>query len=190
MNGAEGLFGMTATMSSDPSPEIPDGMRQDASELIAGLEAIGARGVVFPLHEPDDGYTAANDAVLAAAAGSGGRLVAFFGQHEHRRLTLASAQLDLLDGFIGRDHLDLRGSLAETHARAHQRAQPSDVQQRFEQLARERGIDTSAWHPVWNEGEIELAAELRRQAETDCGVAAPRNPAQTRLTRRRRTSRR
>ncbi len=31
----------------------------------------------------------------------GGRMVAFFGQHEHRRLTLASAQLELLDGFCG-----------------------------------------------------------------------------------------
>ena len=36
----------------------------------------------------------------------GGRLVAFFGQHEHRKLTLASAQLELLDGFCGREHLE------------------------------------------------------------------------------------
>jgi DNA repair protein RecN (Recombination protein N) len=47
----------------------------------------------------------------------GGRLVAFFGQHEHRRLTLASAQLDLLDGFCGRDQLALRTRLAAEHGR-------------------------------------------------------------------------
>ena len=32
----------------------------------------------------------------------GGRLLSFFGQHEHRKLTVAGAQLDLLDGFAGR----------------------------------------------------------------------------------------
>jgi DNA repair protein RecN (Recombination protein N) len=46
----------------------------------------------------------------------GGRLLAFFGQHEHRRLTLASAQLELLDGFCGRDHLALRDDLGRAHA--------------------------------------------------------------------------
>jgi DNA repair protein RecN (Recombination protein N) len=46
----------------------------------------------------------------------GGRLLAFFGQHEHRRLTLASAQLELLDGFCGRDHLAAREDLARVHA--------------------------------------------------------------------------
>jgi DNA repair protein RecN (Recombination protein N) len=47
----------------------------------------------------------------------GVRLVAFFGQHEHRRLTLASAQLDLLDGFCGNGHLAARGRLAKAHRR-------------------------------------------------------------------------
>src|SRR4051812_17270857 len=30
-----------------------------------------------------------------------GGLISFYGQHEHRKLTLASAQLDVLDGFCG-----------------------------------------------------------------------------------------
>ncbi len=53
----------------------PDTFRQTPEELLAGLDLIGARGLVFPMHEPD-GYTAANDAVLEAAAASGGRLTA------------------------------------------------------------------------------------------------------------------
>ena len=57
-------------------------------------------------------------AAAADLAALGGRLVAFFGQHEHRRLTLASAQLELLDGFCGRDALALRDELAAAHARA------------------------------------------------------------------------
>jgi uncharacterized protein len=54
----------------------PDGFRQTPAQLLAGLESAGARGVVFPMHEPA-GYGAANDAVLEAAARSRGRLVAF-----------------------------------------------------------------------------------------------------------------
>jgi predicted TIM-barrel fold metal-dependent hydrolase len=55
----------------------PDGMKQEPEELLAVLaKAEDARAVVFPMHEPD-GYPPANDMVLAAAAGSGGRLAAF-----------------------------------------------------------------------------------------------------------------
>jgi len=53
----------------------PDTFRQTPDELLAALDRIGARALVFPMHEPD-GYGAANDAVLAAAAGSRGRLTA------------------------------------------------------------------------------------------------------------------
>ena len=53
----------------------PDTFRQTPEELLAALDRIGARGLVFPMHEPD-GYAAANDAVLEAAAASGGRLTA------------------------------------------------------------------------------------------------------------------
>jgi predicted TIM-barrel fold metal-dependent hydrolase len=54
----------------------PDGYRQEPRELLATMEAAGARAVCFPMHEPG-GYRAANDEALAAAAGSGGRLVPF-----------------------------------------------------------------------------------------------------------------
>jgi uncharacterized protein len=55
----------------------PDGMKQTPEELLAGLRLAGARGAfVFPMHEPD-GYSPANDAVLAAARDSGGMLIPF-----------------------------------------------------------------------------------------------------------------
>lgn len=60
----------------------PDGYRQEPAELLATIEAAGARAVTFPMHEPD-GYTAANDEGLAAAAASGGRLVAFCRVNPH-----------------------------------------------------------------------------------------------------------
>ncbi|MEA2272369.1 MAG: uncharacterized protein QOI98_1077, partial [Solirubrobacteraceae bacterium] len=54
----------------------PDGSRSSPEELLASLEPLHARAVVFPMHEPD-GYPPANDRVLAEAAASDGRLVPF-----------------------------------------------------------------------------------------------------------------
>ncbi len=44
-------------------------------------------------------------------------LIAFYGQHEHRRLTLASAQLELLDGACGPEHHAARSAYAAHFAR-------------------------------------------------------------------------
>src|ERR1044072_1535407 len=54
----------------------PDGFSQTPAQLLKSLGDAGARGVVFPMHEPD-GYAAANDFVIQAAAGSGGVLVPY-----------------------------------------------------------------------------------------------------------------
>jgi predicted TIM-barrel fold metal-dependent hydrolase len=61
----------THTGSNDP-----DGMSSTAEELLEGLEFADARAVVFTMHEPE-GYSQANDRVIAEAEASGGRLVAF-----------------------------------------------------------------------------------------------------------------
>jgi uncharacterized protein len=54
----------------------PDGYRCTTEQLTQVLERVDARGVVFPMHEPE-GYPGPNDMVLAAAAESNGRLTAF-----------------------------------------------------------------------------------------------------------------
>jgi DNA repair protein RecN (Recombination protein N) len=70
----------------------------------------------------------------------GGRLVSFFGQHEHRRLALASAQLDLLDGFCGAEHLERRAGLSRAHARV--REAEHDLEElRGRAGARDRDLD-------------------------------------------------
>ena len=54
----------------------PDGRKATPDEILGGLDAAGhRRAMLFAMHEPD-GYSAANDAVLAAAAASEGRFVA------------------------------------------------------------------------------------------------------------------
>jgi uncharacterized protein len=53
----------------------PDGRKATAQEILGGLDQAGhQRSMLFAMHEPD-GYSVANDAVLAAAAASGGRFV-------------------------------------------------------------------------------------------------------------------
>jgi predicted TIM-barrel fold metal-dependent hydrolase len=54
----------------------PDGFKATAPQIVHALELAGARGVVFPFHEPD-GYRDANDHVIEEAAASNGRFVAF-----------------------------------------------------------------------------------------------------------------
>jgi uncharacterized protein len=54
----------------------PDGFHCTRPELSDLLERAGARGVVFPMQEPD-GYSAANDMVLAEAEASDSLLVPF-----------------------------------------------------------------------------------------------------------------
>ncbi len=45
-------------------------------------------------------------------------LLTFYGQHEHRRLTLAAAQLEILDGFCGEAHLARRAKAAAAYGAA------------------------------------------------------------------------
>jgi DNA repair protein RecN (Recombination protein N) len=108
----------------------------------------------------------------------GGRLLAFFGQHEHRRLTLASAQLDLLDGFCGRDHLATLDDLARAHAGTR------ELERRLAQLreragTRDRDLDLLAFEieeidalgPTEQEKES-LLAERERLRQMDGLLAA------------------
>src|SRR5256886_15144516 len=69
--GVELFDAHTHTGSNDP-----DGVTCTAGELIDGLELLGARAAVLTSHEPD-GYQAANDRVIEAAAASGGPLAPF-----------------------------------------------------------------------------------------------------------------
>lgn len=69
----------------------PDTFRQTPEELLAALRSVDARGLVFPMHEPD-GYHAPNDAVLEAVAASDGRLAALCRVQPREDGALAEAQ--------------------------------------------------------------------------------------------------
>ena len=77
----------------------PDGYRCSREELVAALERIDARAVVFPLQEPG-GYPGPNDMVIRAAEESGGRLFAFCRLDPHDA-PLAEAERALAAGAKG-----------------------------------------------------------------------------------------
>jgi DNA repair protein RecN (Recombination protein N) len=104
----EGVFDLPAGLLDEP----------EMAELAERLPA-GAEEVVLGRRVSAGGRTSAFVAGRAATAADlkllGGRLLAFFGQHEHRKLTISSAQLEVLDGFAGAEHLELRRGYREAH---------------------------------------------------------------------------
>jgi DNA repair protein RecN (Recombination protein N) len=100
--------------------DLPEGLLEEPefAELAERLPE-GAEEVVLGRRVSAGGRTSAFVAGRAATAADlkllGGRLLAFFGQHEHRRLTISSAQLEILDGFAGPEHLDLRRQYRQAH---------------------------------------------------------------------------
>jgi predicted TIM-barrel fold metal-dependent hydrolase len=79
----------------------PDGMSQTLDQLLDTLGAVGATGAfVFPMHEPD-GYPAANDMVIEAAAQSGGLLTPFCRVSPNAGNAVAEAERALAAGAKG-----------------------------------------------------------------------------------------
>jgi DNA repair protein RecN (Recombination protein N) len=104
----EGAFDLPAGLLDDP----------EMTEL-AGRLPEGAEEIVLGRRVSASGRTSAFVAGRAATAADlkllGGRLLAFYGQHEHRRLTISSAQMDVLDGFAGEAQLQRRERYRESH---------------------------------------------------------------------------
>ena len=123
--------------------ELPDALREalgervpaDADELVLARR-VSAEG-------RSRAYLAGRSCAVTDLRDVAAGLIAFYGQHEHRRLTLASAQLELLDGACGSEHLaaraahaaqlaalrGLEGSLEELRERAGARDREIDLLQ-------------------------------------------------------------
>jgi uncharacterized protein len=122
--GMEPLDAHTHIGSNDP-----DGYRCSRAELVAALERIGGRAIVFPMHEPN-GYPPANDLVLEEAAAADGRLFPFCRLDPHDR-PAAEAKRCLEAGALGiKLHPRAEGfaldhpALREVFAIAHERRLP------------------------------------------------------------------
>jgi DNA repair protein RecN (Recombination protein N) len=124
-------------------------VRPGADEAyVEGVFEVGDEDLVLARRVTAEGRTrayvggrAASVADLRAAAEG---LLAFYGQHEHRKLTLASAQLDVLDAFAGPRQAERRAACAAAHAAARTAAAALD-ELRERAGARERELDLLAF---------------------------------------------
>jgi DNA repair protein RecN (Recombination protein N) len=146
--------------------ELPGGLL-DAPELAELRERVpeGSEEIVLGRRVSAGGRTSAfvqgRSATAADLRELGGRLVSFLGQHEHRRLTVAAAQLEVLDAFCGTEHLALRAAYLETHERA--RACRRELEELHARAgARERDLDLL----VFEIGEIEQLEPTEAEHES------------------------
>jgi DNA repair protein RecN (Recombination protein N) len=107
----EGVFELPAGLLEESDlAELRERIEEEPSEIVLARR-VSAEGRTRA-------FVQGRSATAADLQALGGRLVAFFGQHEHRRLALASAQLEMLDGFCGREQLAARAELAAAYTRA------------------------------------------------------------------------
>ena len=137
--------------------EVPEGLREDpdlgdlADRLPPGEDVVLARRVSAAGRSA--AFIGGRAATAADLRALGTRLLSFYGQHEHRKLTLAAAQAEILDGFAGAPHLALRTRYRDSHARVTALIRErEELEQR--EGARERDIDLLRFEL----GEIEEAA--------------------------------
>jgi DNA repair protein RecN (Recombination protein N) len=158
--------------------DLPDGLldEPDLAEIAERLPE-GAEEVVLGRRVSASGRTSAFVGGRAASASDlkalGGRLLAFYGQHEHRKLTIASAQADVLDGFAGAEHLELRERYRTVH-RECGRLRDELAELRERDGSRERDLDLCRYElaeieevapdPA-EETELEAERERLRHAE-------------------------
>ena len=157
----EGVFDLPAGLLDDPEfGELAERLPEGAEEVVLGRRVSAS------------GRTSAFVAGRAAAASDlrllGGRLLAFYGQHEHRRLTIGAAQAEVLDRSAGPEHLDLLDCYRDAHRECLRRAADLEAL-RERDGSRERDLDLYRFELAEIEEvgpdpaeEAELAAERER----------------------------
>jgi DNA repair protein RecN (Recombination protein N) len=101
----EGVFARPADLDPGLAERIPE----DAEDVVLARR-VWADGRTRA-------YICGRAATVADLRDLGGRLLSFYGQHEHRKLTVATAQLDVLDGYCGTEQLALRDRAAPGYER-------------------------------------------------------------------------
>ncbi len=128
----EGVFALSAALRGELADRLPD----DADELVLARR-VSAEGRTRA-------YVGGRSATAGDLQELGGALLSFYGQHEHRRLMLASAQLEILDGFCGPEQAERREAFAAAHAGERVLREELD-ELRARAGARDREIDLLEW---------------------------------------------
>ena len=128
----EGTFELPAPLRDELGERIP----ADAEDLVLARR-VSAEGRTRA-------YLNGRSATAADLRDVGGALLSFYGQHEHRRLTLAASQLEILDGFCGPEQAGRREAFAAAYGR--ERALREELAALRERAgARDRELDLLEW---------------------------------------------
>ncbi len=128
----EGVFALPAVLREGLAERLPEG--EDELVLARRVSAEGRTRA----------YVGGRSATAADLAEIGGALLSFYGQHEHRRLTLASAQLEILDGFCGAEQAERRERFGAAYAAERAVREELEVL-RARAGARDRELDLLEW---------------------------------------------
>src|SRR6476661_5023152 len=101
----EGVFALPEALRGELGERLP----ADAEEVVLARR-VSAEGRTRA-------YVNGRSASVGDLGDLAGALLAFYGQHEHRRLALASAQLEILDAACGARQARKRSACAEAFAR-------------------------------------------------------------------------
>ena len=105
----EGVFALSEELLADPElAGLRERLPADTDEIVLGRR-IAASGRT-------SAFVQRRSASASDLRALGSRLLAFYGQHEHRKLVLSSAQLEILDGFAGAEQLERRSRYRDAHA--------------------------------------------------------------------------
>jgi len=102
----EGVFSLPEELPAELRERLP----ADAQEIVLARR-VWADGRTRA-------YVCGRSGTLADLRELGARLLAFYGQHESRRLMLGSAQLEILDALVGSEQQALRAAVAEAYETA------------------------------------------------------------------------
>jgi DNA repair protein RecN (Recombination protein N) len=156
----EGVFDLSEDLLEAPElADLAERLPEGESEVVLGRR-VGASGRT-------SAFIAGRAATAADLQLLGSRLLSFYGQHEHRKLTLAAVQTEVLDGFAGPQHLDLRDQYRDAH-RECLRVAAALAELRERLGARERDLDLLRFEL----SEIDAAAP---DPDEDAGLAAERS---------------
>jgi DNA repair protein RecN (Recombination protein N) len=164
----EGVFELSDAMRSELGERLPG----DAQEIVLArrIDADGRR---------TRAYLNGRTVTVAQLRDLGMRLVSFYGQHEHRKLTLASAQLQILDSLCGPEQAErLRRCANAYRLRERLQAELDDLRELAGARERELGLlehelaEIDAAAPEESEHEWLLAARERlRRLDALCSAA-------------------
>src|SRR5215204_4815972 len=150
----EGVFALPPDLFADAGlSELAERMPEDADEIVLGRR-IGTSGRT-------SAFVQGRSASASDLRALGSRLLAFYGQHEHRRLVLSSAQLEILDGFAGADHLERRARYRDAHGEVGSTARERDLDLLRFELAE---IEAAAPDPG-EESDLTVERDRLRHAE-------------------------